>query len=340
MQLKNRTAHTLAQLVTLERDGSEHLVVLLKAEWEFDKAGKLTVVPPLEAPRPADVFRGDPAASSSLGEAELGPVKPSTDVLLRGSAVARRKDTSVMDVLLRVGPVRKVVRVFGERRWKRSLLRKGTTEPLPFERVPLIWEHAFGGTDVTPEDPKHHGAESRNPVGRGFRARGTKLPWEDELCPALEDPDDPTGGPGRDGEPAGFGPIGRGWMPRREYAGTYDERWVSERLPLLPDDFDDRFHNAAPLDQICPRYLRGGEPVELVGCVPEGKVSFALPRLTPAFETRLRTRTESAPMVLETVSLDTDARRLTLLYKGKVRVHGEVPTMRWTECVLREAEDG
>lgn len=340
MLLKNGTPHALAQLVMLERDGSEHLVVVLKAEYALGKGGALEVAAPLEPPRPADVFRGDPAASSILGEAELGPVKPSTDVLLRGSAIARRKDTTVMDVMLRVGPLRKVVRVFGERRWKRSLLRKGMTDPLPFERVPLIWENAWGGTDTTPEDPKHHGAEPRNPVGRGFRAKGSQLPWEDEPCPQLEDPRNPTGGPGREGEPAGFGPIGRGWMPRREYAGTYDEKWVAERLPLLPDDFDDRFHQAAPADQVAPRYLRGGEPVELLGCVTEGKLSFALPKLAPAFETRLRTRVESAAMVLDTVSLDTDARRVTLLFKGKVRVHGEVPEIRWTECRLSEGAHG
>ena len=340
MQLKNGTPHTLAQMIVLERDGAEHLIVLLKAEFALGKGGVLEVAPPSEPPRPADVFHGDPAATSILGEAELSPVKPATDVLLRGSALARRADTRIMDVMLRVGPVRKVVRVSGERRWKRSLMRIVPSDPLPFERIPLIWENAWGGTDTTPDDEKHHGAESRNPVGRGFRAKGTKLPWDGELCPNLEDPRDPVAAPGRNGEPSGFGPIGRGWMPRREYAGTYDEKWVTERLPLLPDDFDDRFHQAAPPDQIAPGYLRGGEPVELLGCVTEGKLAFALPTLTPHFETRLRTRVESAPMVLDTVTVDADARRLVLLYKGKVRVHGEVPGLRWTECALAEAPRG
>jgi hypothetical protein len=242
-----------------------------------------------------------------------------------------------MDVLLRIGPVRKVVRVHGERRWKRALVRKAATDPLPFERVPLLWENAWGGTDVTPDDEKHHGQEPRNPVGRGYRAKGSKLPWEDELCPSLEDPAEPLGGPGRSGVPAGFGPIGRGWLPRRQYAGTYDEKWVAERMPLLPDDFDERFHQAAPPDQIAPGYLRGGEPVDLVGCTSEGRVTFALPVLRPRFETRLRARVDGGPMVLDTVSLDADARRVALLFKGQVRVHGEVPDVRWTECVLEES---
>ena len=340
MELRNRTPHALAQFVDLDRTGAEHLVLVLKAEFLFPKGGRLEVAPPIEPPRPADVFRGDPAASSILGEAELVPLKPGTDILLRGSAVARRSGTRAMDVLLRCGPVRKVVRVYGERRWRRSLMRKVASDPNPFDRVPLVWENAWGGTDTTPEDEKNHGHEARNPVGRGYRAKGSNLPWEDELCPSLEDPRAPIGAPGRDGTPAGFGPVGRGWMPRREWAGTYDEKWIAERMPLLPDDFDDRFHHAAPSDQIVEGRLRGGEPVELVGCTEEGRLTFELPVLRPRFEMRLRRGVESDEMLLDTVSLDTDSRRLALLFKGKVRVHGDLPGVRWTECTLEGTHRG
>lgn len=340
MELKNQTPHALAQLIELDRTGAEHLLVVLRAEFAIGKGGVLEVAPPLDPPRPGDVFHGDPTTTSIKGEAELSSIKPATDVLLFGSAVARRTGTRAMDVMLRVGPVRKIVRVYGERRWKRALLAKSASDPLPFERVPLIWENSWGGTDVTPEDEKHHGAEPRNPVGRGYRARGSKLPWEDELCPSLEDPSDSLGGPGRKGTPAGFGPIGRGWLPRREHAGTYDEKWVAEKMPLLPDDFDDRFHQAAPADQIAPRYLKGGEKVELAGCIEEGKLELALPVLRPRFEVRLRSRVETAAMVLDTVALETDVRRLRLVFKGKVRVHKELPDIRWTECVLEESRVG
>jgi hypothetical protein len=336
MELRNRTPHALAQLVELDRTGAEHLVLVLKAEFAIGEGGALAVAPPREPPRPADVFHGDPAATSIKGAAELSAVKPSTDVLLHGSAIARKPGTRAMDVLLAAGPIRKVVRVFGERRFKRSLLAKGVGDPLPFERVPLIWENAWGGTDLTPQDPERHGAEPRNPVGRGYRAKGSQIPWEDALAPQLEDPSEETGGPGRKGTPAGFGPIGRGWTPRRQYGGTYDEKWIADRMPLLPDDFDERFHQAAPEDQIAPAYFRGGERVELVGCVTEGRVKFALPVLRPLFETRLRARVETPPCVLDTVEIDAEVRRVVLLFKARVRVHGELPDVRWTECVLEQ----
>jgi hypothetical protein len=46
--------------------------------------------------------------------------------------------------------------------------------------------------------------------------------------------------------PAGFGPIACHWQPRVGFAGTYGDAWVANRLPLLPDDFDDRFFQSAP----------------------------------------------------------------------------------------------
>ena len=64
--------------------------------------------------------------------------------------------------------------------------------------------------------------------------------------------------------PAGFGPIARHWEPRVRWAGTYDKRWQRTRKPLLPDDFDDRFHQCAPEDQQVDGGLIGGELVELL----------------------------------------------------------------------------
>ena len=55
------------------------------------------------------------------------------------------KNTRVLDVRLRVGPVHKAVRVFGNRRWERAGSSWRATPPEPFEHVPLRWELSFGG---------------------------------------------------------------------------------------------------------------------------------------------------------------------------------------------------
>ena len=85
--------------------------------------------------------------------------------------------------------------------------------------------------------------------------RPKHLTWEESACYTLtlatayrmlfgHEPHDLK--PGQNVLAAAFGPVGRHWEPRVRYAGTYDDRWTEDRMPLLPKDFDDRFHNAAP----------------------------------------------------------------------------------------------
>lgn len=336
MELRNGTPHLLGQFVDLDRDGAEHMVVTMKATYSIGPGGELAIAEEPEPIRLIDEFHGEPDASSIRTEAELGPIKPSTDVLLSGCALARRANTKSMDVMLRVGTVRKVVRVWGERRWQKRLGMHAIGDPLPIEKVPLIWEHAFGGVDESSKNEKHRAQEPRNPVGRGFRAKRSKLETQDTLLPQLEDPNEPIESLGQRVRPKCFAPICRHWLPRRDYAGTYDETWIQTRMPILPPDFDDRFHHAAPPDQVTPRYLVGGEKVEIVGCTTDGQLRFPLPVLRPKLEARLRARLDHADMVLETVGVDTEARTLRLVYKGKIRVHGELPDLRYIECAIEE----
>lgn len=340
MELKNGTPYVLAQTIDLTRDGRERLNVVLKATYAWDEHGQLSVAEVQPPPRFCDEFHGDPAASSISGEAELGPAKPGTDLLLTGFAVAPRRGTKMMDVRLALGKWKKTVRVYGDRRWKSTLGVKRPGDPEPFERIPLIWENAYGGVDDTPKKDKHLGAEPRNPVGRGVRGKRSGVDAAEELLPNLEDPEDAFDKPGKSVTPMAFGPIGRHWIPRVQYAGTYDEKWIAERMPLLPPDFDERFHHAAPAGQMTKRYLKGGEPVTMFGFGPEGKVEFDLPKLRPAVEVRMRSRTETAAMVLDTVGFDTESRTVRLLYKASVDVHGEVPDLRWTACEAAGGDGG
>jgi len=66
---------------------------------------------------------------------------------------------------------------------------------------------------------------------------------------------------------AGFGPIGRGWPPRRGHAGTYDKKWLEHRHPLLPKDFDFAYWNCAHPSMQC-EHLQGNEILTLTNLVP------------------------------------------------------------------------
>jgi hypothetical protein len=69
--------------------------------------------------------------------------------------------------------------------------------------------------------------------------------------------------------PAGFGAIGRAWLPRRKLVGQVEQKnqWQPDDVPQLPKDFDFAYWNAAPQDQQC-RHLTGGEALRLVNLCP------------------------------------------------------------------------
>ncbi|HEY6867059.1 MAG TPA: DUF2169 domain-containing protein [Candidatus Eisenbacteria bacterium] len=333
MDLRNRTPFAAAWLVTLDKSAAEHITVVIKGTYSIRDDGTLSLLEKQPPPRPADEFHGEPGASSIKYAAELGPMKPATDVALVGSAVASRGGARAMEVSFRVGPLAKRARAYGDRRWSGFLWWRLKSGPKPFERMPLVYERACGGSDDSPRDASRRGREARNPVGRGYAAKGSRRPWKGSALPNLEDPARAFKQPGTKlPPPAGFGFIGRDWEPRLSYAGTYDEAWTKERMPLLPLDFDERHHNAAHPDLVAEGYLSGSEPVEVRGCTRSGRLQFLLPGASPTVT--LRFGAESVPMDvhLETVLVDTDAMELGLVWKGDLEIHGRLPELTAIEC--------
>ena len=335
MKVENQTPFAYAWLVLLDKQAAEHLILVLKATYTITEDSRLELAKRQEPIRPVDEFYGEPGQSSIRYEAELGPAKPATDVVLVGSAVAPEPGrTTEMGVSLRVGPLLKRVWVFGERRWQKSLLGLSISKPLPFDRIPLTYENAYGGKDTSTKDPKHHGQESRNPVGRGYRAKKSQLDFADALLPNIEDSESLLRHPGDGLAPQGFGFIGRDWQPRLKYSGTYDQKWMEERMPLLPLNFDERFHNAAHPDLTAKGYLRGDEPVEVIGCTRAARLSFSLPGKKPAAEAAHDQGRLPIALNLNTVLLDFEARRLFLLWKGDVNIHRRLPQISEVSCRL------
>jgi hypothetical protein len=275
----------------------------------------------------ADQYRGEPDQSSILHASDLGPTKPGTDVILRGHAIPRRSGDTQVDVALRVGAVQKVVAVYGNRLWSRGLMGWSATPPQPFERIPLLWEHAFGGSDTS--NPERPGRCDANPVGRGYRAKASKRPIEGELLPNLESLTAPTRKPGEDNPPMGFGFVAPWWSSRARHAGTYDAAWQEHRMPFLPDDFDERFFQVAPADQVLVGHPSGGEKVEVIGVHASGPLRFALPGRPPAIVVRLGTSRLTPPALCDTIIIDADRLRLIMVWRGQVPIHGRVDELQW-----------
>ena len=259
---------------------------------------------------------GDAESSSYKLESQIAFVKRSTDVVLIGHAHAQFTGLKETVVSLQVGPLKKTVKVVGDRVWGKVLGKTMMTSPVPFEKIPLIYERAFGGWDRSHSDPTKHTFEPRNPVGTGFRSK--KGNFEEGIrLPNLEDPKHPLKSYGDTPPPAGFGFTSPNWQPRAALAGTYDEQWMKERMPLLPRDFDRRFFNAASPGLIAPGFLKGNEPVLIENASPGGRLSFELPGVPPPkIHVELRGGVQhDLTTNLDTVIINTDENLLFLIWR-------------------------
>jgi hypothetical protein len=182
------------------------------------------------------------------------------------------------------------------------------TSPEPIAELPVRYEYAWGGQCLVSADdpaakrvpkefllngqqPDVHSDQSEspaahtvcedNPIGAGFTE-----PWfmkavkqERIRAPQIEPDSAPVtaqawidtlqGQPSPALRPAGFGVVGKAWSPRRALAGTYDEQWLAERHPGLPDDFQFSYWNGAPEEMQTP-HLKGDEAILLTNLLPAG----------------------------------------------------------------------
>jgi hypothetical protein len=316
-ELDNPTPFHLEPLFLADEDGRPLVVPLLKATYVLSDRG--LIVAELQAePNLAGEMYGEPGRSSYRYEPEGCWPKPATDVVLLGEAFAPRRGTKELLVSLQVGPLKKALQVVGDRVFFKSIGGPQMSDPVPFERIPLQWERAFGGWDRSSPDVKKHSCEPRNPVGTGYRAPGSSFE-EGVRAPNLEEPGRPFRGWGDRCTPAGFGFVSPDWEPRRQYAGTYDERWTKERSPLLPQDFDRRFLNAGSPGLVAPGHLRGDEVVSVTGVSAAGLLAFRLPGVAaPTFVIQHAGRPDqNLPGRLDTVIIDTEVGKVFFLWRAQ-----------------------
>ena len=84
----------------------------------------------------------------------------------------------------------------------------------------------------------------------------------------------------------------------------------------MPKDFDARFFQLAPPDQVVPGYLQGGEEVEILGASLSGQLRFCLPEYRVQAIYRLDNEEHIQPANLDTVLIEPDESRLSLLWRA------------------------
>lgn len=311
LQIDNRTPFATSIGLLPDRQGVDTLFVVVKGT--FTLAPALVVAEQQVAVAMADEHWGDPGESSVKVASELHLGKPGTDVVLVGQAWApRRVAVPENGVTLAVADRQKSLAVVGDRVWAGST----PSSPRPFVSIPLMYERAYGGSYRV---GTRLFCEERNPVGRGFLGARSKSELASQPVPNIEDPRRRLRSLGDVVPAVGFGFIAPSWQARRQYAGTYDEAWQKTRAPYLPDDFDPRYFHAAPVDQIFPQPLQGGEPVLVAGAAPEGTMRFKLPQCRFRVSATIAGKGhDPAPPALETVLIEPDDNRVCLSWRFRI----------------------
>jgi len=333
LALDNRTPYAAERTIVMDKAGEKSWVVAVKATYQLwtDGTTELAAVqaPPLYSPE----YIGEPGKSSLRFEADLIPSKPVTDVLVNGQAYAPAgKPVQTVDVSVSVGPLRKRLRVFGDRHWHNGLSGLKPSSPRKFERMPITYERAFGGWDRTDPDPAKQRLFSQNPIGSGFATREHHL--DGHALPNVEHPSHLVSAWSDRPAPAGLGAIASYWSPRLEWAGTYGQEWMEGKFPLLPDDFDERFHQCAPPDQDLGQYLRGGEMVELENLTASGSLHFRLPKVYLTFTTRFGRQKQEHRAALQTVIIEPEVPRVIMVWQTSLDCHHLIDELDTT--IIRE----
>ena len=315
LQIVNQSPYQPLMTVVPNEAGVETLFIVVKGT--FPLSGTLIRAPEPVPPSAEDVYWKEPGSSSLKYASELHVGKTGTDVVLVGHAHAPKgRPVAEMLVAVSVAERRKIVRILGDRVW--GTFTGAPSRPEPFTMMPLLYERAFGGVHEPADGRGKILAEERNPVGVGFRGRRAPREVVGHKLPNLEDPGAPIKSFGDQPTPAGFGFTAPAWLPRRMYAGTYDEAWKTNRAPYFPRDFHRQFNNAASPELTFERFLSGGETLDINGASPDGPLRVKLPTSGPRVTVTIAGKRETPTAVLETVLIEPDAHRFCVTWRATV----------------------
>ena len=287
----NFTPFANLRFSNLDAQGNEFGVFMVKTAHDIPAEGPCTLSSEQEPFVLTDSYFGELNTSPLRYPSDMVPWKPATDVILDAIAYAPSGQPSAeWQVGIRIRDAQgmeleKRLRVTGPREWSGQSGRRQISAPRPVPDLPIRYDLAHGGILSDGEDkdgqPIMRACET-NPVGCGWLDRAPKRDERNHAAPQISGVDGSLPDPAREVPPEGFGPIPPAWLPRRSYAGTYDDHWLNEVWPGWPHDYAFRFHNAAHPDLQSAGHMRGALSIELTHLHPDRPVwRFSLPDERP-----------------------------------------------------------
>src|ERR1044071_8931244 len=153
--VSNNTPYKASGSWGRDKDGVHEWIVAVKATYDIRADGNVVIAEQQVEPLLAPEFNGKDGASSLHYDAALVATKPTTDVLINGTAYAPNgRATTHFLIEMRIAELHKVLRVFGDRTWGDGPFDDVPSPPEPVMEVPIVYERAYGGYDLTDPDPR------------------------------------------------------------------------------------------------------------------------------------------------------------------------------------------
>ena len=322
MSLVNATPYHASDVPYVAPSGQRVVVVLVKATFELNRNGELA---PAEEPSPVrlgEVLTDDEAPNGSVRyPSDLSCEKKGADIVVVGSAMSPRPVTRI-DLMVRAGALEAPLVVHGPRLFYKGPRGVAVGPAARFEQAPVTYELAYGGMA-----PDFRCADERNPAGVGVAHKASDL--VDTRAPQIEHPALPHELATDEHPPMGYGATRPHWLPRRAFAGTFDDAWQESRMPLLPLDYDPRFENVAHPSLQLPACPEPGTPIAVMGMSESGTFQCALPDLKLVVHALRSGSRETARPPVDLVLVEPGRGRIELLCRA-------VWTMGRGKTALRE----
>jgi hypothetical protein len=237
-------------------------------------------------------------------------LREGVDLIVLANAYPRAAEAQ-LGVAIRAGDFSHEIGVFGDRRWERRGGELVASEPAAFEKMPLVWDRAYGGKLAVESGEMPCAA---NPLGRGFYLDESQA--EGSALPNLEDPARPIASFRDAPEPRCSAPCGRDLALRILRSAEFDTSGPVPRLVKFKPAY---FNNAHP-SLVLPHEPRDGAPFEITHVRPGGEsLRFAFAARAFHVYVQLQDRPYVFPAHLESIVVFAEQQRVVLGWKCAFR---------------------
>jgi len=320
LELQNNSAWQAGLYPGFNHKLEQQMTAVFKVSYRFDNQGQLTPDNEIEIVG-IDEYSGDPLTSSLKAASEIAPFKEGGEFYLYGTAKPEREGLVAMEVGIGIlfnnkKQWKKVLRVFGTRKWKKTMVNYIHDEPGAVEEIPIIYENAFGGAHPDNVDDVFEA----NPTGIGYNSDQRNL-LSDEL-PRIELGPDFMMTPMQKPTPAGFGPLPVFWEPRVSDIGPLAEDDIAQGGCPYTKAAKKCCHNVAPYDQRFKKPFQGGEIVHLRALATDishkQTIQVVVPELHPELYIIINNEVETLLPVCDTIVINSDEKTLSMIFRAGI----------------------